>query len=73
MSDMMTQPLSPAETEQETVLNLFFQEFDSLQERMRNDQADIDRLKAETRIISAHTDQLLLQIEAQLDALQRAS
>lgn len=73
MSDTIPQFLSPLDAEQETLLNLFFEEVNALHEQMQRDQSDIDRLKAETRLIAAHTDQLLLEIEAQLDALQKAA
>ncbi|HLV79585.1 MAG TPA: hypothetical protein VKT32_04860 [Chthonomonadaceae bacterium] len=54
-------------------INQLLAEIRRLNEQMRNDQAEIERLKLETPAISAHTDQLLLQIEAQLDALSKAA
>lgn len=72
MSDIITQ--SPvAETEQETLVNQMFGEIQRLNGLMQNDQAIIERLKVETRVISAHSDQLLLQIEAQLNTLRKAA
>ena len=72
MSDTVTQS-SSSESEEETILNQLFQDMQRMNARMRDDQADIERLKLETRMISLHSDQLLLQIEAQLDALRKAA
>ena len=71
MSDILTQ--SPvAEADQETLVNQMFGEIQRLNALMQEDQSAIERLKAETRMISAHSDQLLLQIEAQLNTLRKA-
>jgi hypothetical protein len=72
MNNIVT-PSSLSEAEQDIILNQLFGEMQQLNAQMRDDQADIERLKVETRLISAHSDQLLLQIEAQLDALRKAS
>ena len=61
------------DTDSETLIDQLLAEMQRLNEQMRNDQAEIERLKMETRAISAHTDQLLLQIEAQLNALSKAA
>ncbi|HZO88649.1 MAG TPA: hypothetical protein VFB38_09955 [Chthonomonadaceae bacterium] len=44
-----------------------------LHEQMDKDQAEIERLKVEARMITAHTDTVLDKIEAQLDALRTAA
>lgn len=42
-----------------------------LNEQMRQDQVEIDRLKAETRVIADHSSATLRNLLAQLDALQK--
>lgn len=65
-----TFPTSPSEN---VLLEELFAEMQQLNEQMKIDQADIDRLTAETRAISARTDERLLQIEALLDSLRKAN
>jgi hypothetical protein len=48
-------------------------ELQMLNTRMQDDQIHIDRLKAETRLIAAHTDSVLTCLEAQVNALQTAA
>ncbi len=71
MSDILDPSFLPVDAEQETTLNQLFAEIQRLNALMGSDQADINRLKIETRILSAHSDHLLMQIESQLNALQR--
>jgi hypothetical protein len=59
----------PAEVE--TILTQMLDEIRVLNEKMRIDQIEIDRLKAESKIITEHTDAVLAQIRVQMDALQR--
>ena len=73
MSNITTPFPSPSDTEQETILSQLFEEIQRLNERMQSDQADIERLKLETRVLSRHSDQILLQIEAQVAALRKAA
>ena len=47
MTDILTQP-TPSESEYEAAFNQMFAEMRDLNEQMRRDQADIDRLKFET-------------------------
>ena len=61
------------DSDSETLISQLLAEMQRLNEQMRNDQAEIERLKMETRAISAHTDQLLLQIKVQLDELSKAA
>ena len=51
MSDISTQSDLMTEAEQETILNQLFGEMQLLNEKISSDQADIERLKVETRII----------------------
>jgi len=46
------------DADSDTLMEPLIAEMQSLNARMRNDQAKIERLKLETRVISAHTDQL---------------
>lgn len=73
MSNISISSATPIEAEQEPLINHLFEEMQHLNEQMRSNQDDIERLKLETRMISKHSDQLLLQIEAQLDALRKGS
>lgn len=73
MSDAVTQSSSPIDIDQEATLSQLLTEMQQLNEQMQGDQVEIERLKAETRLVAMHSDQLLLQIEAQLDALRKAA
>ena len=70
-ADLLQMADQVTDTADEALLNELFAEMQRLNEKMRQDQADIDRLKAETRAIAAHSDQILRQVEAQLDILER--
>lgn len=59
----------PAEIE--TMLDEMLQEMYVLNEKMRLDQIEIDRLKAESRVITDHTDAVLAQINTLMDELRR--
>lgn len=73
MSNILTDSSSPSDSEQDTLLDQLFEEMQRLNEEMRDDQDQIDRLKMETRVLSEHSDRLLEQIEAQLASLRKAS
>jgi hypothetical protein len=73
MTDIVIQAASQTEMDQEVTLSQLFAEIQHANDQIQNDQAAIDRLKAETRAISAHSDRLLLQIEAQLDLLRKVA
>ncbi|HLJ55648.1 MAG TPA: hypothetical protein VKT77_11465 [Chthonomonadaceae bacterium] len=73
MSDIAAQSLLPTEREQEVLLDQLIGEMQRLNATIRDDQADIDRLKTETRALSEHSDLVLAQIEARLASLKRAS
>lgn len=47
MTDILTQPTPQTESEYEAAFNQMFAEMHSLNEQMRRDQVDIDRLKLE--------------------------
>lgn len=57
--------------EYKAAIDRLLQEMDSLNMRMQQDRAEIERLKAETRIISAHIDTTLDSIEKQVAALHK--
>ena len=74
MSDFVSSHMSfQSDAVEEALLNELFSEMQQLNEQMKKDQVEIDRLTAETRAISAHTDALILKIEAQLDSLRKAA
>lgn len=74
MSDLTT----PAATTQnpaepKVVIARLFAGMNKYNEQMHQDQIEIDRLKVESRIISAHTDTKLARIEAQVLGLQKGT
>lgn len=72
MSDFASFPEEykmPAEVE--TILSQMLEEIRILNEKRQLDQIEIDRLKAESRAITAHTDAVLAQIRLQMEELQR--
>jgi len=73
MTDIAIHSTSQTDIDQDAVISQLFTEIQHLNEQMQQDQTDIDRLKAETRVISAHSERLLLQIEAQLDLLGKVA
>ena len=50
-------------------LDSLLQEMRRHQERMERDRTEIERLKAETHVIAAHTESVLSSIKRQLDLL----
>ena len=73
MSNIWTKSPELSEAEQDTLLDRLFEELEQLNAHMHDDQADIDRLKMETRVLSEHSDLLLFQIEAKLGSFRKAS
>lgn len=74
MADLASTQWTPQmDADSEKLINALLAEMQQLNAQMRQDQAEIDRLKMETRALSERTDTLLRQIEAQLDALQKAA
>lgn len=74
MSDLTTSHGTPQiEGEVEATLEQALSELQHLNALMQQHQKEIDRLKAESKIITDHTDALLTTIDAQLVALRRAS
>ena len=63
-----TAPKTAAECK--AAIDALLLEMRRLNEKMVEDQAEIDRLKAETRTIGAHTDLTLSQLEAHMTALR---
>lgn len=72
MSDVLTEEPSMTDADEKRIMDELFAEMRELREKMRLDQIEIERLRAETRVIGAHSDRILLQIEAQLDELARS-
>lgn len=73
MSNIWTKSPELSEAEQDTLFDRLFEELEQLNAHMHDDQADIDRLKMETRVLSEHSDLLLFQIEAKLGSFRKAS
>lgn len=71
MSEILAQNIGQMEVNQESELNEMLLDIQLLNARIQRDQEEIDRLTRETRIIANHSDRVLLQIEAQLDILQK--
>ncbi len=74
MSDLTT-PAATAQNpaEPKVVIARLFAGMYKFNEQMHQDQIEIDRLKVESRIISAHTDTKLAAIEAQMLWLQKGT
>lgn len=71
MNETLAAQTAPKTTaECKAVIDLLLKEMRRINEKMAEDQAEIDRLKAETRIIGAHTDLALTQLEAQMTAFR---
>ena len=66
-----TQPILQIDPETEAVLDSLLAEIRLLNGSIRQDQIVIDRLKAESKVITDHTDALLSSLRVQLDALRR--
>jgi hypothetical protein len=69
---LTSQPKPRTAAEYRAAIDLLLDEMKRLSVQMQQDQAEIDRLKAETRVIAAHTDGVLARIEAQMQALTAA-
>lgn len=68
MTDITSsQPMPQAE--EENILAQTLAELQQISAKIQQEQVEIDRLKAESRIITAHTDRLLSGLRGQLDAL----
>ncbi len=67
----VTSPVSTpqVESEAENLLAQTLAELQHISANIRQEQAEIDRLKAESQIITAHTDAILSRLRVQLDAL----
>ena len=71
MNETLAAQAAPKTTaEYKAAIDFLLGEMRRLNEKMVEDQAEIDRLKAETRTIGAHTDLTLTQLEAQMTALR---
>lgn len=57
------------QAEEENILAQTLAELQQISAKIQQEQVEIDRLKAESRIITAHTDRLLSGLRGQLDAL----
>jgi hypothetical protein len=73
MTDFAVQTTLQTERDEEVILTRLLTEIQRANDQIQNDQAAIDRLKAETRVISAHSDRLFQQIAAQLDFLRKVA
>ena len=62
----------PSQSEYKAVIEQTLIEMSCLNEQMRQDQGEIERLKAETQIIKAETDLIKTRIQARLEALMKA-
>ncbi len=72
MSDTtLVDSTTKTDAEYELEFQLLMQEINHIEKMMLSDRADIDRLRAESSVITAHTDVILDQLEAQLNRLQR--
>jgi hypothetical protein len=60
------------EAEAESILAQTLDELQQIRANMQREQVEIDRLKAESQIITAHTDLLLSRLRTQLDKLTAA-
>jgi hypothetical protein len=66
------QPALKTAADYKAAIDGLLAEMKRLNALMQNDQTEIDRLKAETRLIAAHTDTVLTRLEAQVNSLQAA-
>lgn len=73
MSDVTLTHLEPKnDAEYRTAFQQLLEEINRLQRAMDADQIEIERLRAQSRLIAARTDARLEQLERQLDGLQRS-
>ncbi|HZT41182.1 MAG TPA: hypothetical protein VFA07_03290 [Chthonomonadaceae bacterium] len=59
--------------EMEAAIEQIFAEISQLNGLIRQEQAAIDRLKAESKVITDHTDAVLSRLRVQLDTLERTA
>jgi len=73
MTDMTSSASTPqVEAEAENILAQTLVELQQISSNIRQEQVEIDRLKAESQIITAHTDMVLSRLRVQLRTLSRA-
>ena len=72
MSDILTKTVQQNEEDEEVALRGLFLEMQQLNELMRQDQVDIDRLKIETNVLKAETQRLKAESRAILTQLGAA-
>ncbi len=72
MSDTTFLQSTPtADAEYQTEFESLLQEMTRLDARMHSERADIERLRYESSLITAHTDAMLDQLDNQLERLRR--
>lgn len=71
MSDILLQSTPQNEAEYGDFFNQLMIEMQASNAKIQRDQAEIERLKAESQVITQRTDAVLAQIRAQLDSWQR--
>ena len=68
MSDTTLLESTPkTDAEYEVEFNHLMQEITRIEKMMQSDRADIERLRAESSVITTHTDVMLDQLETQLN------
>ena len=73
MTDMTSSMSTPqVEAEAENILAQIIVELQQISANIQQEQVEIDRLKAESQIITAHTDTVLSRLRVQLSALAEA-
>ncbi len=74
MADITSQHVMPTlDAETEIILDQALAEIERLNGLMQQDQNVIERLKAESKIITDHTDAALSNLRIHLDALRRSA
>ena len=74
MTDMTSPQVTPqTDPETEAEIEQIFAEISHLNKLIRQEQADIDRLKAESKVITDHTDAVLSRLRVQMEALERTA
>lgn len=66
-----TLPQPKTTADYKAALALLLKEIDHLNGQMEVDRADIERMKAETRVIGARVDARLARLKEELDLLRR--
>lgn len=73
MTDMTSSVSTPqVEADVENILAQTLAELQQISANIQQEQVEIDRLKAESQIITAHTDTVLSRLRIQLDTLAAA-